>query len=75
MADRVEVYTCVECNEPVVFEGDAIEYEPHPYDGSKYCWRCAWLEGFLNDEGQVDAEFYDAHGEQARLERGKKNGR
>ena len=55
---------CVVCSEVV-----GEEYEPHPYDGSKYCWRCAWLEGFLTNEGQVSAEFYDDHGAQARLKR------
>ena len=74
MEDRAELYTCVQCNESVVFEGvydyPVMEYEPHPSDGSKYCFRCAWREGFLNEDGQVDAEFYETYGEQARLERG-----
>ena len=52
---RSKIHYCVECNDPVVFESHSgySEYEPHPVDGSKYCFRCAWNEGFLNDEGEV----------------------
>ena len=71
--EDLKAYPCVECGVSLAWANINYDrYEPHPVDGSKYCFSCAWLEGFLNEEGQVDGHFYSEHGEQARLERGRK---
>lgn len=55
---RSKIHYCVGCNKPVAFEGHSgyAEYEPHPVDGSKYCYECAKKEGFINNEGEVYVE-------------------